>query len=56
MYLELSKCEILILQKVLRLGICNGNRVDLLAFDPSPNEYKIICSLFNRLVEENNEV
>mgnify|MGYP006958209165 CR=1 FL=1 len=49
--MTLSYVEMKLLEKMVWMAIKNGNNVELEAFDPEPEEYKMLCEIANRLEE-----
>ena len=47
--LKLTNKEVEILRKCIVQAIKNGNTVNPEAIDPTPEEYKIFCSILNKI-------
>ena len=49
--ITLNEKEQFLLSTVLGIGIYNGNHITPKAFVPDPEEYKMLCRLFNKVRE-----
>lgn len=46
--ITVNEKELELLQKIIGIGVYNGNHIEPKAYNPNGEEYKILCQLFNK--------
>lgn len=49
MNITITEKEQKLLQKILGIGVYNGNHIEPVAFNPTSEEYKTLCDVFNKV-------